>query len=78
MESGLKNTIRRHRLPEKESPMDFDYPASAEAVRSEVRAWLKEVLPADWAGTGSIPEDQSSPRADGSVSNGRRNTAVGA
>lgn len=38
--------------------MDFDYPASAEAMRSEVRGWLSEVLPPDWAGTGSLREDE--------------------
>lgn len=35
--------------------MDFDWPESAEAVRREVRAWLDQVLPPDWAGTGTMP-----------------------
>ncbi len=34
--------------------MDFTYPETAEAIRSEIRAWLGDNLPAGWEGTGRL------------------------
>ena len=38
--------------------MDMNYPAEAEAFRAEMRAFLAENLPADWKGTGGLPEHE--------------------
>ncbi|MEX1279260.1 MAG: acyl-CoA dehydrogenase family protein [Acidimicrobiia bacterium] len=38
--------------------MDFDYPASAEETRAEIRSWLDEHLPDDWQGIGALEGEQ--------------------
>ncbi len=38
--------------------MDMNYPAEAEAFRAEMRAFLAANLPADWKGTGGLPEHE--------------------
>ena len=36
--------------------MNVDYPPEAEDFRSEVRAFLRRALPADWRGLGSLEQ----------------------
>jgi len=38
--------------------MDFDYPASAEATRSEIQAWLEAHLPEGWRGLGALEGEE--------------------
>ncbi|UXA04723.1 acyl-CoA dehydrogenase [Mycobacterium sp. SMC-2] len=38
--------------------MDVDYPPEAEAFRDQIRAFLDEQLPPDWAGGGALPPEQ--------------------
>ena len=38
--------------------MDVAYPPKAEQFRDQVRAFLGEQLPPDWAGLGALPEDE--------------------
>ncbi|TDO10090.1 hypothetical protein EV580_4375 [Mycobacterium sp. BK086] len=38
--------------------MDIDYPAEAEAFRGEIRAFLADHLPSDWAGPGAQPAEE--------------------
>ncbi|MDA8375114.1 MAG: acyl-CoA dehydrogenase family protein [Actinomycetota bacterium] len=38
--------------------MDMNYPAETEAFRAEMRAFLAANLPADWKGTGGLPEHE--------------------
>ncbi|MDA8386855.1 MAG: acyl-CoA dehydrogenase family protein [Actinomycetota bacterium] len=38
--------------------MDMNYPAEAEAFRSEIREFLSANLPAGWTGTGGLPEEE--------------------
>ena len=39
--------------------MNVDYPPEAEDFRSEVRAFLRRALPADWRGLGSLSSEQA-------------------